>query len=744
MRSTNVRASMTSSAARRLSCILCATVLLTVFALLPTLACAQFRYTIQAVPRGNTTLPSPRSDHLTVVVTTKIGFFLIVHGGRDARGGKADTWYYVVEKNEWSLLVPESPLVENDPPPAMFGTVGGYRFVRGYKAPFLYVTLGTGDGETQFYNEMWAMNFDTNTWKKVTLHGEIPGPRYGAAGALVRFAKSDGTVQPALIVTHGQGRDGALSDSFKCTFNATDPYQATWRRMHAPISMYSTKRPHPMWMQGSAFTAKRDLALFGGCYASKNTGGLCPSQDTWLLRYTPERLKNETAESSSPDPTMVEGAIPTSNFVPETDSVSWARIPRGPAPRIGPAMAQGLNSFENAYENYDGVAVMYSGTQNPIGLPAQQVLSAPTVDGREVALLSTKAEAWTREKVDYVGAPEMEHDTVAARRAPTLSMVRNTSNSDRQDVSNEFYLLFGGQLDDGTYTNALLQLSFDGVAASTIISGKVMWKSRPLVHGILMFTSWGVLMVIGAFAARYLRGKTSNSRALVIHASAQAIALVVAWVGVGMGIYSRRDRPAWFLHANLGFLAIALASIQPLVAIAGICLRRHFVTEISGRSQGGAWFYKLYHRVVGILVMCLGFVNITLGLFLIVAPLILWVHWLVYSVLLSLVAFWLEVIGGNRNKAQNLGRNRSSAMDPASQAQQPPTEDLTATHPRRSSLLRLGQLRRLFSAQQQGQNNISYDSGGAATAPNSTERMLRPRDDSAVSSQMTFIDPDSY
>eukprot|EP00171_Calliarthron_tuberculosum_P007399 IDg7399t1 len=150
---------------------------------------AQYRFSVSSVESTVGARPAPRTEHSTVVVNTLNGYFLLVHGGRNSHGSLNDTWTYEVASKKWKPLIPLHEGLPNDPPPPMFGSIGGYRFVEGDNGAFLYLTMGTSDGTTKFYSDMWAMELTNFTWRKVTLDGDIPSGRFSAAGGLERFVK---------------------------------------------------------------------------------------------------------------------------------------------------------------------------------------------------------------------------------------------------------------------------------------------------------------------------------------------------------------------------------------------------------------------------------------------------------------------------------------------------------------------------------------------------------------------------
>lgn len=70
----------------------------------------------------------------------------------------------------------------------------------------------------------------------------------------------------------------------------------------------------------------------------------------------------------------------------------------------------------------------------------------------------------------YTGPEANRNETPAKRKWATLNIAQNGSDEEvAPDVPNEFFLLFGGELEDGTFTNALLNLSFDAFVESVLV-----------------------------------------------------------------------------------------------------------------------------------------------------------------------------------------------------------------------------------------------------------------------------------
>lgn len=602
--------------------------------LLATITHAQHRFTVSPIQSIAGERPAPRTDHSTVVVNTFDGYFLLVHGGRNSHGSLNDTWTYEVASKKWEPLAPLNEGLPNDPPPPMYGSIGGYRFVEGYNGAFLYVTMGTNDGATQFYNDMWAMELTNFTWRKVALDGDVPSARYSAAGGLERFVKKFDEVRAEFIISHGFGENGPLSDTYRCQFNRTNPYHATWRRIHIPVSQYSLQGPHPMYLQGASFTANRDLIMFGGCYSSRTSGGYCPSNAAWIL---------ETQDDDD-----------------DGYKYDWRRLSTEPPARVGAAMAQALSSFKGAYEQWIEMAVVYSGSQNTDIYNSRQKLLVTPVNNAEIALYTSDTYSpllskWIREVVAYAGPPELKQEVLAGRRGATLSIVRDVNEGSDPDVPDEYYLLLGGQLENGSFTDAILKVSFDPFALPKTSDGAAKLWTRPQLHGVLMFVSYGILNPAGAFIHRYFREKRKNEHLFAANILMQCIACTLGWVALGIANYGRWHKRAEFAHAYIGYMVIVLSTLHPLYAIIEMAVRWRvdkWKMDASEENPGFTpnpssnkfWLVSaLLRRSCGYLVTCSGFMNITLGVLLLTSPLLLWVHWAVYVIVICIITFWMEM-----------------------------------------------------------------------------------------------------
>ena len=102
-------------------------------------------------------------------------------------------------------------------------------------------------------------------------------------------------------------------------------------------------------------------------------------------------------------------------------------------------------------------------------------------------------------------------------------------------------------------------------------------------------------------------------------------------------------------------------------------VQEKFVQIVSAGE--GAW--RIIHRLLGITVLTLGLVNISLGVFLAVLPLAVWLIWYIYLIILVLLLVILEIMGFLRRRASRRGpslklKGRQSHCDEVSRTRHLP------------------------------------------------------------------------
>ncbi|KAK4384324.1 cytochrome and DOMON domain-containing protein [Sesamum angolense] len=126
------------------------------------------------------------------------------------------------------------------------------------------------------------------------------------------------------------------------------------------------------------------------------------------------------------------------------------------------------------------------------------------------------------------------------------------------------------------------------------------------VHGVLNVVSWGIMMPIGAMAARYLKVfKVANPAWFYLHVMWQSSAYIMGMVGWGLGLKLGHDSPGVQrkVHRNIGFTLFVLATLQ----VFALFLR----PKIDHKYR---FYWNMYHHSIGYTVIVLSIVNIFEGL----------------------------------------------------------------------------------------------------------------------------------
>ncbi|KAL0300280.1 UNVERIFIED_CONTAM: cytochrome and DOMON domain-containing protein [Sesamum calycinum] len=126
------------------------------------------------------------------------------------------------------------------------------------------------------------------------------------------------------------------------------------------------------------------------------------------------------------------------------------------------------------------------------------------------------------------------------------------------------------------------------------------------VHGVLNVVSWGIMMPIGAMAARYLKVfKVANPAWFYLHVTCQSSAYIMGMVGWGLGLKLGHDSPGVqrTVHRNIGITLFVLATLQ----VFALFLRPK-------PDHKYRFYWNMYHHSIGYTVIILSIVNIFEGL----------------------------------------------------------------------------------------------------------------------------------
>lgn len=177
---------------------------------------------------------------------------IYLFGGRDGSRIYNDIWALDIDTLTWRQLAVNSPTA----PPARFSTV----MIVDQNAENLYIATGHTQGN-QNLGDVWRLNLSTETWEDLTATAG-PGPvaRYGGPG---------GNFGDNLVLTHGFG---------------TTRYDDTWRFNTTTDQWENITPPGQVPLKRCLFAATAaagtSLIIHGGCAAPF---GDCFLDDTWIL-----------------------------------------------------------------------------------------------------------------------------------------------------------------------------------------------------------------------------------------------------------------------------------------------------------------------------------------------------------------------------------------------------------------------------------------------------------------------------
>ncbi|KAG8391282.1 hypothetical protein BUALT_Bualt01G0171800 [Buddleja alternifolia] len=126
------------------------------------------------------------------------------------------------------------------------------------------------------------------------------------------------------------------------------------------------------------------------------------------------------------------------------------------------------------------------------------------------------------------------------------------------------------------------------------------------VHGVLNVVSWGILMPVGAMAARYLKVfKSANPAWFYIHVTCQSSAYIVGMAGFATGMKFGSNSPGVVhtTHRNIGITLFVLGTLQEFA----ILLRPK-------PDHKFRIYWNMYHQMMEYSVLILSIINILDGL----------------------------------------------------------------------------------------------------------------------------------
>lgn len=364
----------------------------------------------------------------------------------------------------------------------------------------------------------------------------------------VRYGASGGTFvfgADYLIVTHG-----FASTRFDNTF-ALRLADDTWE------SLTPGSCPFKRCLQGGVVTRDNRLTIYGGC----GSGGFgpCPAFDAWTL----------TTQASSGVP-------------PSRDAARWDELDQCPGPRlytslqIAPGNPEGTNDPKRL--------VLFGGAGGIHG----------SGSSGEVGVLDLADGGWTLLSPAGDAKPSVRRQT---------NLVYVNHNADSVNAS-DYVIAYGGNVGGGD----MWRLSLDPARPEPSTKDCPPYFDLRMFHGVTMFLSWGFLLPIGVFVARFGR-HWPNTLWFRLHRPLQMVGVVLQLAGfIAAFLMLLVGHFSYQPHSGIGAAVFLFGTAQPINAY----FRPHIKPGEEPSKNRRRWEHL--HRWAGRACVLLGMLNIFGGL----------------------------------------------------------------------------------------------------------------------------------
>ena len=263
--------------------------------------------------------PPAREDHTWTL--DQAGEVAYLFGGRDGDIVFGDMWAYELATDTWTEL------------PATAGPDPRFGHETAWVDDIGLVTFAGQAGPTDFFNDLWAYDPGSGSWRELPSSGAVPVSRYGTCAGI--------GLDGRLWISHGFTSENArFADTV-----AYDFASGVWTDETPAPPVPVNRCLHGCW-----WTDSGELALYGG-----QTTGTAALSDLWLLKDgawtpvegTPPAARNLYARARIAGGTLVFGgqAIDRSYLADmfifrdgETEALAVEAVGVAPAPRAGAEM----------------------------------------------------------------------------------------------------------------------------------------------------------------------------------------------------------------------------------------------------------------------------------------------------------------------------------------------------------------------------------------------------------------------
>ena len=487
-----------------------------------------------------------------------------------------------------------------------------------YESEDAIYVFGGKSAKNQPLKEMFKFDLNTKIWTQVT--------QFDRKNLKDRFSTVYGSKGDYFYIATGEGVDGNGKSSF---------YEDIWR-FHFPTAKWeelssSTNKPEKrqsgsggIHENGSAFIlshGSNDDNRFSNTFfydTEKPTRGweeVHSGTNNYNPSYPHARSQQASTMVSTNKMLIFGGCLSGQGAggpCPSDDSWlydfysnEWSELNRCSSPKIASAMAR-LPRGDTTVER----VVLWGGNAD-----SRTTLASDDDEDDEIAMFDSDKKEWrvkkTKSKITFPSARE-GHVMVTTKYGVVMFGGEDLNN---EEFLSDLWLLKG--------------TSGDAADSEDARDCGRQYFNLIMLHGIFMFIGWAVFLIMGIFAARYFR--FLQPLWFRLHMIFQVLGAIFILVGTICGIISVPSHEHFkFAHSIFGYLLFVMVVQQPFNA-----MLRPQPTE-QGFNCGRA-FWEIWHRWSGRLVLLCGVINITLGLFLAVAPYLVWILWLAY------VGLWLVI-----------------------------------------------------------------------------------------------------
>uniref|UniRef100_F6HHL0 Cytochrome b561 and DOMON domain-containing protein n=1 Tax=Vitis vinifera TaxID=29760 RepID=F6HHL0_VITVI len=275
------------------------------------------------------------------------------------------------------------------------------------------------------------------------------------------------------------------------------------------------------------------------------------------------------------------------SFISPTGWVGWG---------INPTSAEmtGTHALIAYPDPNTGLLVVLPYVLDPtVKLQRSPLLSRPL----DLHLLSSSA-------IMYGGRMATVHNGAAIQIYATLKLVPNRTKIHHVWNRGLYVQGYSPTIHPTTINDLLSTATIDILSGSTGFTHDNI-QTLKIAHGIINAISWGILLPLGAFSARYLRHIQSMGPSwFYAHAGVQLSGFFLGTVGFAIGIKLGEMSPGvvYGLHRKLGFGAFCLGGLQTLALL--------FRPKTTNKFRK---YWKSYHHFVGYACVVLGVVNVFQG-----------------------------------------------------------------------------------------------------------------------------------